>query len=1175
MLVRGLRQAEARIRRFGMNIQSIGRRLATLGIGFSIPFAASIKTFAEFDDRMRAVKAAVSATQQEFDQLTAKAKLLGRTTSFTATQVAGAMLELARAGFDPKMIDQAIASMLDLSRATGTDLALATEMAVNTMYSFELPASEMTRVCDVMVAAANGAAMTLTDLGYSLSYCSPIAKEFGLSVEETCKAIGVLSNYGIKASQAGTALRRILVNLAEPAIQRRLRGLGVSVVDIQTGRMREVSAILRDLGQATKNLPQDKKLTLFRELFDLWAMAAGAKMTVAQFDKLYEEIDKAGGVARAVAKEMDSGIGGSLRRMWSAIEGVAIAIGDALAPGLKSLTDRLVTATGGMIKYLEKNKELIVKSAKFTAAVIGIGAAIFGLGTGFLLLSKLIGVTAAVLTGVFSVLLFPVNLIGKILNGLLWTAAAIINVFGGVTRTVLSVVKVLTSMGSVIFTVLSGLGTIAMNLMFGIGRALLVLASGIIGGVGILVRGIVVVLSALAPIVGTVVSLLGTALYAITTGLITGIGMIGSLISSLFPVVAAGLSAMLGTLSFAFTVIAAGCAAAFSAISFVVQSAFLSVGAAIVAGLQTAFAAIGTVLLPILATIGGFLSTLLSVIGTAIVGIGTFIISSLAAIGTAIAASISAAITSIVTSTVILFAHVVGLTSAFLGHMIAAIGSAVAGVLASMSPILVVLGTLALAAGAVYLLVSNLGTLGNAIGAVFIQAFQVVSNCLTWIMDGVIALGGHVLLAFIDCLGSITGAVWNMAKRVGSIVAVAVGSAVEGIRSVFAAAWNGMVGLFTTVFNTLAEIVTGFGNFFYTVFDNIGTAIDWVKGRFGELCSFAVEVYGAIVAALSRGDIEAAIGVIWATIKLIWVQGATSLLKTWYWLVETVQLAWATCVFKLSELLTKAWFGVQEFWTESVYTMQTLWIGFTDTVVSAWKSVEQSIAQGIGWIIAKMQGLDPSEMAKTLSEDYTRQASQRQADSSKQLSEIQTQRDQKMAALQTDKEGTLGILRSDFEKQASSRNAEHDTKIAAQEAELAKAKEAYQEAINRAKNPAPAVPGDKQESLGEKLKRKIQEITQGFNMDLGEKVSVTGSFSASAISAMGAGSTMDRVAKATEKSEKHLEKIANKDAKADGNPDEKKKEQGKEPGQDDPTLNEMKAQTRILRDILTKGGVFV
>ncbi len=101
-----------------------------------------------------------------------------------------------------------------------------------------------------------------------------------------------------------------------------------------------------------------------------------------------------------------------------------------------------------------------------------------------------------------------------------------------------------------------------------------------------------------------------------------------------------------------------------------------------------------------------------------------------------------------------------------------------------------------------------------------------------------------------------------------------------------------------------------------------------------------------------------------------------------------------------------------------------------------------------------------------------------------------------------------------------------------------------------------------------------QSITQGFNMDLGEKVSVTGSFSASAISAMGVGSTMDRVAKATEKSEKHLEKIANKDAKAEGKPDEKKKEQAKEPDKDDPALNEMKVQTRILRDISTK-GVFV
>jgi hypothetical protein len=117
MLVRTLRRAESQVVKFGNHLKAIGRRLMTLGLAASIPFAASVKTFAAFDDMMRAVKAAVGATEKEFEALTAKAKTLGRTTSFTAVQVAAAMLELARAGFNPKNIDIAIAALLDLKQA--------------------------------------------------------------------------------------------------------------------------------------------------------------------------------------------------------------------------------------------------------------------------------------------------------------------------------------------------------------------------------------------------------------------------------------------------------------------------------------------------------------------------------------------------------------------------------------------------------------------------------------------------------------------------------------------------------------------------------------------------------------------------------------------------------------------------------------------------------------------------------------------------------------------------------------------------------------------------------------------------------------------------------------------------------------------------------------------------
>jgi hypothetical protein len=321
---------------------------------------------------------------------------------------------------------------------------------------------------------------------------------------------------------------------------------------------------------------------------------------------------------------------------------------------------------------------------------------------------------------------------------------------------------------------------------------------------------------------------------------------------------------------------------------------------------------------------------------------------------------------------------------------------------------------------------------------------------------------------------------------------------------------------------------------------------------------------------LERGDIEAALGVLWATLKLIWVQGVTSLLTTWYWLIETLQTAWTMCVFKIAEILTVAWYGVQQCWTETVYTMMTLWTEFSNGIISTWKRAEQAIAQGVGWITAKIEGLDTNDMAKMINEDYNRQAQQRQTDKSRRLREINQNHHTKTTSLQQNLTRTLTNLKTDFANAAAARYPDHEAKIAAQEQELAQAKAAYWEAINRAKNPPPAPEDTEPESLTEKLKQNVTALSSGMN--LGNKISVTGSFSAAAIQTMGMGSVMDRVAKATEKSEKHLEKIANKDTTKELTNDTKKKQ---EPSKiyegDGPLIKELQQQTRFLRDISEKG----
>ncbi len=162
-LQRSLKAAESRLKSFGDSASSIGAQFMGLGVAASLPIAAAVRGFAAFDDQMRAVQAVSGSTAEEFAMLTERAKELGRTTSFTAAEVANTMAELGRAGFKAPQIDAAIGSVMNLSRATQTEIPLATEIAGNALRAFNLDASEMGRVCDVMTATAAKSAGIATD----------------------------------------------------------------------------------------------------------------------------------------------------------------------------------------------------------------------------------------------------------------------------------------------------------------------------------------------------------------------------------------------------------------------------------------------------------------------------------------------------------------------------------------------------------------------------------------------------------------------------------------------------------------------------------------------------------------------------------------------------------------------------------------------------------------------------------------------------------------------------------------------------------------------------------------------------------------------------------------------------------------------------------------------------
>lgn len=378
-LIRGLRQAEAQVKAFGNHVQAVGRQLIALGAAASAPFVLSTRVFVGFDDAMKEVKAKTGATNREFERLTGTARKLGRTTSYTASQVAGAMVELAQAGMKPGQIDQGISSILTLARATRTELPEAARYAMESMASFGLEVGQLNRVVDVLTATANNSNQNLTDLAESMKYAAPIADEFGMSIEETAKALGTMANYGIRGSMAGTALRKILGNLANGSIRKKLREMFQFDTVDASGNLRSFTDIIADIADASKDLPSGERIALFQEIFGGRAFGAGMKLTKAQIEQLVEAVDNAQGVAARTAKTMDSGLGGAFRRIASAVEGVGVMIATALSKPLMKVTDQITGLVGQMTQWIEKHQGLIVVLAMTAAGILATGAALIGL----------------------------------------------------------------------------------------------------------------------------------------------------------------------------------------------------------------------------------------------------------------------------------------------------------------------------------------------------------------------------------------------------------------------------------------------------------------------------------------------------------------------------------------------------------------------------------------------------------------------------------------------------------------------------------------------------------------------------------------------------------------------------------------------------------------------------
>ena len=379
-LKKGLEAAQGKVQAFADRINAFSARMSMLGPILAVPVYGAAKAFAEFDDQMRLTAAVTGATGKEFESLTELAKKLGRETDFTAAQVAGGMVSLGRMGFNPQQIEATIKPMMDLSRATGTELPEAAEIAGNALRALGLGVSNTGNVADILTTTANGSAQTLLDLGEALKYAAPAARTAGEDIYDVNAALGILANVGIRGSLAGTALKRAYSELSKTDVQNYLKRFNVQVVDGQ-GNLRKYADILRDCVAAMQSMGTAEKLDFANQVFGERAAPSALAITAdtSKLDEFMAKLKACRGAADRIAKQMNSGLGGSFRRLSSAAEGISIALGEIISKSFTPLIEGVSSFCLTVREAMGANQELVSGVLGLVGSFVGLGVAIKGM----------------------------------------------------------------------------------------------------------------------------------------------------------------------------------------------------------------------------------------------------------------------------------------------------------------------------------------------------------------------------------------------------------------------------------------------------------------------------------------------------------------------------------------------------------------------------------------------------------------------------------------------------------------------------------------------------------------------------------------------------------------------------------------------------------------------------
>lgn len=377
-----------RLEKMGGKISDLGGNLMKLSTPILLFTGYAVKASMDFEDGMARVQAVSGATESELELLKEKAKEMGRTTKFSASESAEALGYMGMAGWKTQQMLDGLQGVMDLAAASGEDLALTSDIVTDAMTAFGLSAEKSTHFADVLAMASNASNTGVALLGESFKYVAPLCGTLGYSIEDASVALGIMANNGIKGSQAGTALKDALVNMAKPtdnmAVIMDRYDLSLTNTD---GSMKSLKEVMDMLREKMGDLDEATLASAGAQLFGkeaLSGMLSIIKASPSDYDKLTDAINNCNGTAKEMADIMNKTAKGQLTLLKSNMESLGISIGEKILPHINDLIKQLNDLIDWFGGLDESTQQAIIKFGLLTFAsgglLKGLGKTAQGIG---------------------------------------------------------------------------------------------------------------------------------------------------------------------------------------------------------------------------------------------------------------------------------------------------------------------------------------------------------------------------------------------------------------------------------------------------------------------------------------------------------------------------------------------------------------------------------------------------------------------------------------------------------------------------------------------------------------------------------------------------------------------------------------------------------------------------